>query len=256
MATVKVQGLVIKQTPFGESNRILTIFTKEYGIIKACVYGAKSVRSKIGAAAQFLCYGNYILNKTGKELMTVLSCEATESFFSIQEDIVKLSLCVYMCDLVYTLINTDSPDENILSLLLNSVYALSKKNIPTETVRAVFELKAMAYAGYMPNISCCGCGDVHSICAFSAKNGGIVCTHCMQNGDISINSGVYHALAYILNSEPKKMFSFNATPEIMKTISKIAESYVTEYTEKKLSSLDYYKKISSVDSLKSGNCNG
>lgn len=247
MATVKVRGLVIKQTPFGEANRILTIFTREYGIIKACVYGAKSTRSKAGAAAQFLCFGDYILYKSDRELMTVQSCEVRESFFAVQEDIVKLSLCVYMCDLAYTFINTDSPDENMLSLLLNSVYALSERNIPCETVRAVFELKAAAYAGYMPNISCCLCGEVHSICAFSAKSGGIVCSDCKKDGDIPINAGVYHTLSYILNSEPKKMFSFNASAEIMKTVSEIAEGYVTECTEKRLASLDYYKKISYID---------
>lgn len=247
MATVKVRGLVIKQTPFGEANRIISIFTKEYGIIKACVYGAKSAKGKTGAAAQFLCYGDYVMYKSDRELLNVQSADIVESFFSVQEDVVKLSLCVYMCDLVYNLINTNSPDERILSLLLNSIYCLAQKDIPTETVRAVFELKVMAYAGYMPNIQCCTCGDVRNICAFSVKSGGIVCTDCQKKGDIPINASVYHALCYILNSEPKKMFSFEASAEVMKTISEIAERYTAEYSDKKLSSLEYYKKISYIN---------
>lgn len=247
MATIKARGLVIKQTAFGEANRIITIFTKEYGIIKACVYGAKSTRSKNSTATQFLAYSDFILFKSDKELMNIQSADIIESFFSVQEDIEKLSLCVYLCDLVYSLINTNAPDENILSLLLNCIYALSKKNIPPETVRTVFELKVMAYAGYMPNMNyCCVCGSVNDICAFSSKNGGIICSHCFKPGDITIDSGIYHAVCYILKSEPKKMFSFSASSEIMKTVTQIAETHTLAYCEKKLSSLDYYKKISNI----------
>ncbi len=244
MASIKVRGLVIKQSAFGEANRILTIFTKEYGIIRAAAYGAKSIRSKNTAATQFLAYSDFILYKSDKELMNIQSAEIIESFFSVQEDVVKLSLCVYMCDLVYALINTNSPDDDILNLLLNSVYALANREILPEVVRTVFELKVMAYAGYMPNINCCCvCGDVKKISAFSTIGGGIICADCQKLGDVLINSGVYHALCYIITSEPKKMFSFNATEEIMKTLSQISEKYVLVYCEKKLAALDYYKKM-------------
>lgn len=244
MAAIKVRGLVIKQTVFGEANRIISIFTKEYGIIKACVYGAKNSRGKNSAATQFLAYSDFVLFKSDKDLMNIRSADICESFFSVQEDIEKLSLCVYLCDLVYTLINTNTPDENIMTLLLNCIYALAKKDIPLETVRSVFELKVMAYAGYLPNMNCCSaCGSVQNISSFSSKSGGIICAECSKSGDIPINSGVYHAVCYILGSEPKKMFSFNAVPEVMKTVSQIAEAHVFTYSEKKLSSLDYYKKI-------------
>ncbi len=243
MKTVKARGLVIKQTAFGEANRILTIFTQEYGIIQACAYGAKSIRSKNSASSQFLSYGDYVLYKGGGNMMNIQSAETIESFFSVQEDVVKLSLSVYMCDLAYSLINTNVPEPLLLSLLLNCIYTLSQKDIPLELVKAVFELKATAYAGYMPNLNCCSCGSVDSICAFSCSKGGIVCSDCRGASDIPIDSGIYHALKYIFESEPKKMFSFNASQNVIKAISEIAEKYAMYHTEKKLPSLDYYKKV-------------
>ncbi len=244
MKTVKARGIVIKQTSFGEANRILTIFTHEYGIIKACAYGAKSIRSKNSASAQFLSYGDYILYKSNHDIMNIQSSEIIESFFSVQEDIVKLSLCVYMCDLTYSLINTDMPEPPLLSLLLNCIYALSQKNVSPDTVKAVFELKATAYAGYMPNLGCCSCGSANGICAFSCSKGCIVCSECRTASDFPVDSGIYHALKYIFETDTKKMFSFNASQDVMKAISEIAEKYAQYHTEKRLSSLDYYKKIS------------
>lgn len=245
MQTIKVKGLVIKQSTFGEANRILTLFTREYGIIKATAYGAKSSKSKNSASTQFLCYGDYVLKKSGTEFYTVTSADTIESFFEIHKDIIKLSLAVYMCDLVYALINTNSPDENIMSLLLNSLWALAKKDYKDTLVKAVFELKAMCYAGYMPNLNyCSACFSKSDISFFSCIGGGIMCKNCKKTADIAIDASVYHALCYLVACEQKKMFAFTVSDEVLEVISKISEEYMMTYTEKVPQSLSYYKKIS------------
>ncbi len=245
MSNIKVRGIIIKQSDFGEANRVLTIFTKEYGIIRAAVYGAKSIKSKNSASTQFLTYADFILRDTGRDMMTLQSSDAVECFFPVHEDIVKLSLCVYFSDLIYNLINQNVPDENILRLFLNTVYALSYKSIDNEVVRTVFELRVLSYAGYRPNLNhCTVCSKSEDITAFSAKTGGIVCRNCAKREDFPIDADIYHAIKYILTTEEKKIFSFQASDEIMKAVSKIAENYMRTYTEKKFSSLEYYKKIS------------
>lgn len=245
MSLIKLRGIIIKQSDFGEANKVLTIFTEEKGIIKASIYGAKSIKNKKSGLSQILTYGDFMLNDTGKDLMTVQSIEPIECFFSVGEDIQKLSLCVYFTDVIYSLIDTNSPDENMLKLLLNCIYALSYKEIDLETVRAVFELRVISYAGFMPNLyTCTKCREIDNIIAFSVKNGGIVCEGCAGMEDYPINADIYHAIKYILTSEEKKMLSFKASEEVMKKVSQIAEDYVKNYAEKEFSSLEYYKKIS------------
>lgn len=244
MLTVKARGLILKQSDFGETNRLLTIFTKEYGIIRACAYGARSIRSKNSASAQVMTYADFLLRKTGGDMMSVHNSEIIDSFFGVKEDIARLSLCVYFSDLVYSLINMNSPDEEMLALFLNSLYALSYKNADCERVRAVFELKAASAGGYMPNISCCTkCGATENIYAFSPKNGGLVCRKCSGSSDIPIDADVYNTIRYILLSDSKKMLSFGTTPEAMKRVSEISEKYVGIISEKAFKSLDYYKKM-------------
>lgn len=244
MSDVKVRGIIIKKSDFGEANRILTIFTKEYGIVRAAVYGAKSIKSKNSAGSQFLTYADFMLRDNGRDFMTLKSCDVIENFFPVQEDIVKLSLCVYFSDLIYNLINQNVPDEDILRLFLNTVYALSYKELDTETVRAVFELRVLSYAGYRPNLNnCTGCQSSEDIVAFSPHTGGIVCRRCRRREDISINADIYHAIKYILTAEEKKMFSFSASDDVMREVSKISESYMRTYTDKEFTSLEYYKKI-------------
>lgn len=247
MSTVKTKGLILKQSDFGEANRILTIFTKEYGIIKAVAYGAKSIRNKNSASTQVMTYADFILLKTNKDMMSIQSSEIIDSFFGVKEDITKLSLCVYFADLIYSLLNMNSPDDEMLSLVLNSVYALSYKDIDVEKMRAVFELKAMALGGYMPNMSgCVKCSDTENISGFSPKSGGIVCKNCSKTGDIPINAEVYHTVLYILSSDVKKMLSFNASEEVMKQVSDISERYVDAFSDNKFKSLEYYKQMLNI----------
>lgn len=244
MLTVKTKGLILKQSDFGETNRVLTVFTKEFGIIRACAYGAKSIRNKNSASTQVMTYAEFLFQKTNKDMMSVRNSEIIDSFFGVKEDIVKLSLCVYFADLVYALLNTNSPDEEMLALFLNALYALSYKDADMEKMRTVFELKAMSLGGYMPNISCCTkCGTVENIFAFSPKNGGLVCRDCSQASDILIDADVYNTIRYILLSDSKKMLSFSAAKEVMERVSKISEKYVGTMTEKEFKSLDYYKKM-------------
>ncbi len=244
MSTVKTRGLILKQSDFKEANRVLTIFTKDFGIIRAVAYGAKSIRNKNSASTQVMTYADFVLLNTNKDMMSVQSAEIIESFFGVKEDIVKLSLCVYFADLVYSLLNVNSPDDDMLSLFLNSAYALSYKDVDTEKVRAVFEMRAMAAGGYMPNLSACiKCGDTENISHFSAQSGGIVCKNCNKTGDVPIDAITYHTLAYILSSDTKKMLSFNASEEVMKKISIISQRYVEAFSDKKFKSLEYYKQM-------------
>ena len=111
MPGIKATGIIIKQTEFGESNRMLSIFTKEFGIIRASVYGAKSVKSGKGASSQFLCFSEFELSKGNSDLYTVYSATAEESFYPISEDIEKLSLAVYLCDLTYSALGMENKDE-------------------------------------------------------------------------------------------------------------------------------------------------
>ena len=74
------EGLVIKEMKIGESDRLVTLFTREYGIIRAFAAGAKNIKSKKGAATSLLTYSSFtILNK--KESLRIYEAEAISSFF-------------------------------------------------------------------------------------------------------------------------------------------------------------------------------
>ena len=243
MPGIKATGIIIKQTEFGESNRMLSIFTKEFGIIRASVYGAKSVKSGKGASSQFLCFSEFELSKGNSDLYTVYSATAEESFYPISEDIEKLSLAVYLCDLTYSALGMENKDEKVLSLLLNTLYALSYSGVSVRKAKCVYELKLMSYMGYSPVLTkCVKCDSINNIVKFSASFGGLICSKC-DVGGILVNKSVVEAMNYIISADNKKMFSFTITDELLSVIEKIAEEFVKEQLDIEFASLTYLKKI-------------
>ena len=242
MAEIRARGIIIKQSDYGEGHRMLSIFTGEYGIVKAVSYGVKKSKSKVSASSQFLCYADFNLYKgANKDIMTINSIDTIDAFYPVSEDIKKLSLCVYLADITYSLLGSDNPDERILHLFLNSVYALAYRNESMEKVKTVYEMKLMCAGGYMPSLSgCASCGRADGF-AFDLLKGGMVCKECGGKYIVKMNKTLYRALDYIISCDDKKMLAFNASDDILKAMGKLSEQYIALQTDRNFTSLDYYK---------------
>lgn len=245
MANIRAKGVIIKQTDYGEGHRMLSIFTEEYGIIKAVSYGVKRAKSKAAASSQFLCYAYFNLYKApNRDVLTVNSIEIKDGFYPICEDIVKLSLCAYLADITYELLGQENPDSRILRIFLNALYALAYRGESLCKVKTVYELKLMSAGGYMPNMNCCAVCGSSEIRAFDCEKGSVVCGKCMSREAVKINGGAYKAMHYIVSCDDKKMLSFNAGDGLLEELNSVSERYVSVQTDRGFPSLDYYKAIS------------
>lgn len=242
MAKIRARGIIIKQSDYGEGHRMLSIFTEEYGIIKAVSYGVKKSKSKAAASSQFLCYGDFELYKgENKDIMTVNSIDTTDGFYPVSEDIKKLSLCVYLADITYSILGMNNPDNRILHLFLNSVYALAYRDEDLSKVKAVYEFKLMCAGGYMPAIhSCVSCGNA-DVFAFDLLKGGMVCRECGGKYMVKIDRAMHRAIDYIASCDDKKMLSFTACDNLLEALGRLTEQYISLQLDHTFQSLDYYK---------------
>ena len=117
------RGIIIRQNNYGDAHRMLSVFTKDSGIIKAVRYGVRGKKTSNAAAFQLFCYGDFKLRPSRGEIMTAVSADVLDGFYPVSEDIVKLSLLSYLADITYCLLGEGNPDNRILSMFLNTVYA-------------------------------------------------------------------------------------------------------------------------------------
>lgn len=246
MSNIKANGLILKQNDYGEANRMLTVFCEGYGIVKASVYGAKSVKSRQAAASQFLCYGAFVFFQGKGDILTVNTVEPLECFFPIQEDIAALSLSTYFADITYAAIDMHAPDDGLLHMLLNALYVLAYKKMPLQTVKLVYELRLAVHAGFTPVTGMCAvCGESEGLTGFSVKENGMVCAECTQSlpGIISVSPACFRALYYIVHAERKKVFAFRIGDEVQQELGILTEKYILRHLDKDFPSLSYYKRM-------------
>lgn len=240
----RTDALVVKEMIVGESDRLVTLFTRDLGLIKAFASGAKGIKSKKSAATGLLTYSNFFLVKK-KDTYKIKEAAPIKSFFGAGSDIVSLALSQYLCELCLVLAPSGVASEEFLRLILNSLNFIAEKKFAPDFIKAITELRTAVISGYMPNLvacSKCGCFE-NDVMYFLLDDGSLICGDCGSNVGIPINRTVMTAMRHIVYSEFKNLYSFSIPENDVTLLSSVAEKYITYQTEHKFATLDFYKTV-------------
>ena len=247
---ISTTGLILRQQNIGEQDKLVTLLSKDLGVVRAFARGAKNIKNPKSAATDLLCYSRINLY-FGKEKYIIDEASVEEMFFSLRKDVVKVSLAQYLCELAIHICPSGQDSSAQLSLILNALHLLSNSDRNPELIKACAELRLACLAGYMPDlIMCRGCGEYEKEnMYFSLSDGSVKCADCFhkkptQNA-VEIDRGVLHALRHICFCEDKKVFAFTLSDEGLDKLSYITETYVSRVLEKDFATLHFYKTIKS-----------
>ena len=241
-----VNALVLRETKYKESDKILTLMTDTEGRISVKAQGALKKGSKTAAATQQLTYSEMTLfGNRGR--WSVNEAAIKEPFSGLREDMEALSLGCYFAECIEAVSVEDQPEAELLQLGLNSLYALSYGMYSQEHIKAAFELRLMCIAGYAPELSACGkCGRTEPEDAvFSLDNGTVYCRGCSgaMGETTALCADSLSAVRYICKAPAKQFLSFTLSDAAMKRLGSTAERYLLRCTERRFSTLEYWKKI-------------
>ena len=139
-------GLVLRVTETKETDKILTVLTPDMGKVPLIARGARRKNSRIAAASQLLAYSELTLYKRGNWYM-LDEASTLELFDGVRQDIVLLSLASYFTELAEAVCAEETASPEILSLLLNALYALCYLGKEPQLVKAAYQFRLLALAG-------------------------------------------------------------------------------------------------------------
>ena len=241
-----VRGLVLRVTPYKDFDGILTLLTADQGRLTVKARGLRRKNSPLVAACQLLAYGEFTLFEY-KNMFTINEAHALELFPELRRDLDRLSLGTYFAQASEVISQEDLPNPELLSLVLNCLYGLSKMNLSENLVKAVFEMRSACIAGYTPDLyGCHRCGDPYPE-RFDISQGRLECQNCRSadSGGIRmpVTAGMLDAMRYICACDPKAIFSFQTGEDTMESLAQVSESYLTTQLERGFSTLDFYKTL-------------
>ena len=257
MITTEVKGLVIRTTDVKESDRIITVFTEEMGVISALATGARSLKSRKMSSTMQFCYSKFVLYKKG-EYYRIKEAELIESFFGIRESIEGLALAGYVAE-VLSDVTVAEAERELLRLSLNTLFAIADGKYALDKIKAAFEIRCAAILGFMPDvIACAECGEREGSFYFDIMGGSILCYNCNtkrarahalpENPHEShivciLSETAKVALGYCIHCPIEKIFSFNIPDEDMSLFSKAAEEYLVNQLERSYKTLEFYNDV-------------
>ena len=147
-------GLVLRVTETKETDKILTVLTPDRGKIPLIARGARRTNSRIAAACQLLAYSELTLYRRGSWFL-LDEASTVELFDGVRRDIVLLALASYFAELTEAVCPEETAAPELLSLLLNALYALCYLDREARLVKAAFQLRLLALAGFEPLASSC-----------------------------------------------------------------------------------------------------
>lgn len=241
---ITTDGLVIKETSIRDNDRMITVITRDMGVINAFVRGVKSFKSKRSPATSLLSFSNFNLELKG-DTYTVTEASVNKMFFGAGSDIVTLSIAQYFCELCNILRPAENESEEFLRLILNSLHFLTENKRSPELIKAITELRVAVIAGYAPNlIACNGCGKFEDpVMYFKLDDGTLYCSDCRKENCVSITLTVLQAMRHIVYSKFESLYSFEIPEAAAKELSKLCENYVTYQTEHKFTTLEFLRGI-------------
>lgn len=234
MKLLKVKGIIIAEKTVADFDKIVTILTPNMGKIEAAAKGSRRPKSLLMAATQFLCFGEYVLYKSGNNY-SINSCETIEVFYDIRTDLDKLKYAAHITKIVNDVTTENQNTYKLMQLYLNTLYMISETDKNLSLINSVFTLRLLSIIGFRPMIDeCKNCKTKDDLTYFSFKDSGFKCSICAKQdkGAMEISPTTKDAIRYIILANAKKIFSFEVPKETIKELEIISKIYLENKLEK------------------------
>lgn len=191
----RASALVLRSTDYGESDRIITFFTRELGKVAAFARSARKSQKRFGGALEpFNRLAIRYRDRRG-ELLSLASATVDHARPGITTDLERISRAAYVTELVMEATREREPHAELFDLLDAGLEVIGTADTGGGWL-AAFELKLLALAGYRPDLAgCASCGDADAErYRFAPERGLLFCARCTASGGIAVSAGTVRLL--------------------------------------------------------------
>jgi len=247
----KTEGIVLKQTPLGEADRILTLCTPELGNVRAVAKGVRRMNSKLGGHLELLNNVSVSLAE-GRSLDVVTEAEAVRSFRGLRDDLERLSKALYVAELVDGFSSERSPNREVYTLLIDTLGWMEVAQQPNLLLRH-FEIQLLEHSGYRPELySCVECRSSldprdH---LFDCSLGGALCPTCRVASSqalIPISLNAMKVLRFLQREgDYARVAGLKVSRGLILEIERLLRAYLRFVGEREMKSADFMNLVSSL----------
>jgi DNA repair protein RecO (recombination protein O) len=228
MKIEEVEGIVIRETNYSESSKILNVLTKDRGLIGIMSKGCRNMKSKLRGASRRLIYGTFHIYYKETNLSTLIDIDVKNSYNNILTNFDAITYATYILMLIEQ-VSKQSGEDSIFELLRSSLNKIDEGFNPL-VITNIVELKCLEYLGVMPSIDCCCiCGDDKNILTLSSEQGGFVCKNCHTTEAI-VSPNTIKLIRMLYYVDIDKITKLDLKDSSIEEINNFIDEYYDKYT--------------------------
>ncbi len=237
----KVEGIVISETPYGETSKIINLLTKEYGIIGIIGKGANSLKSPLRAVTLKYTYGFFHIYYKENKLSILKEVDVIDDLKTIKNDIILISYLSYLVDLAYQ-VSKQSSELGIYEILIAGIKKINQGMNPL-VITNIIELKLLPFLGVGLELDkCIICGTKNNILTIDADKGGYVCQKCYTN-EVLVSNKTLKLIRLYYYVELDSITELKISKEVIDEINRFIDRYYERYTGLYLKSKQFLQKM-------------
>lgn len=235
----EIEGIIIKEIPYGETSKIIHVYTKD-DIIGIMCKGAKTLKSPFRATTLKFTYGSFNIYYKENKLSTLTSVDIINPLSVIKNDIILLSYLNYLVELTEQVIKQTT--ENTYQDFITTILKINDGLDPIIMCN-ILEIKYLDYLGVGLNLDACiGCGSTTNIITIDGDRGGFICQKCYQD-EIIVEPKTIELLRMYYYVEIKSISKLKISEKVRDEINRFLDTYYDRYTGLYLKSKNFLKKL-------------
>lgn len=242
----RTEAIVLRRSDFGEADRLLTLYSREFGKLKAIAKGARKPQSRKTGHVELFMRTRFLLAE-GRDLDIVTQAELVESYPGLRDDLVRTTYASYAVELLDRFTPEGEKNLSLYDLLAEAFVWFANGDNLLLAAR-FYELRLLALSGYQPKLfECVGCGArvQEQDQFFSAELGGLLCPNCQERDRYTrpVPAGAVKLLTYIQPRSWKTIQNLQVKRHLHNDLENILHFYITHILERNLKSVDFLHRL-------------
>jgi DNA repair protein RecO (recombination protein O) len=247
MRLYRDRAVVLRQHKLGEADRIVTLLTRDHGLVRAVAKGVRRTRSKFGARLEPFAHIDAQLHP-GRNLDIVTQVVAIDAFATdIVSDYGRYTCGCAMLETAERLAGEErAPAPALHRLTVSALRAVADGSRPRDLLLDAYLLRAMGIAGWAPALTeCARCATPGPHRAFHIAAGGSVCAHCRPAGSTTPPPGVLDLMSALHDGDWE---AAQEAPQSHRShVSGLVAAHLQWHLERQLKTLPLVERTYQVD---------
>jgi DNA repair protein RecO (recombination protein O) len=238
--------VVLRRVDFGEADRLLTLYSREHGKIRAIAKGARKPQSRKTGHVELFMRSRFFIAK-GRNLDIITQAETIEPYVALRSDLVRTTYASYAVELLDRFTVEEDQHIGIYDLLVNALGWFSQAEDVLLAAR-YYELRLLSLTGFQPQFfQCVSCGEAveEQDQFFSAEMGGFLCPECghADRNAVPVSAVAVKVLRYLQTRSWDVVQHLRLQKPLLHDLERVMHAYIMHTLERNLKSVDFLHRL-------------